>query len=182
MTERMETKNMTERMETERLILRPIQKEDTEEIYNCWMHDPDVSRYMMWTAGDMNTAREFVEFELGNIEKNDWYRWIITDKEGVIMGACLLYFDEEFDAWDISYNLGKKYWGHGYITEAMKKVIEYAFTTIKAKEIVAFHAVENPASGRVIEKLGFTYEKEIPFECNIGETKAKFYRIRNPEM
>ena len=62
---------MTERMETERLILRPIQKEDTEEIYNCWMYDPDVSRYMMWTAGDMNTAREFVEFELGNIEKND---------------------------------------------------------------------------------------------------------------
>ena len=55
---------MTERMETERLILRPIRKEDTNEIFACWMNDPEVSRYMMWTAGDLDTAREFVEFEL----------------------------------------------------------------------------------------------------------------------
>ena len=166
-------------LETERLTLRTIREEDLQEIFSCWMSDPDVSRYMMWTAGDMNVTKEFVAFELGNIEKDDWYRWIITKKDGTIIGACLLYFDEEFAAWDISYNLGKKYWGNGYITEAMKEVIRFAVETLKVREIIAFHAAENPASGRVIEKLGFQYEKEIPFECNIGNTTAKFYRLKD---
>ena len=167
----------TPQLQTERLLLRTIWEQDTDAIYSTWMNDPDVARYMMWTSGDINLAKEFTEFELGNIEKDDWYRWIITLKDGTIIGACLLYFDEEFDSWDISYNLGKKYWGQGYITEAMKEVIRFAIETLSVERIVAFHAIENPASGRVIEKLGFTYEKDIPFECNIGMTTARFYSL-----
>ena len=61
----------------------------------------------------------------------------------------------------------------------MKKVMDYAKDVLGVKECIAVHAVENPASGRVMEKLGFQYEKEVPYECNGGEiqTVGKYYRL-----
>jgi ribosomal-protein-alanine N-acetyltransferase len=54
---------------------------------------------------------------------------------------------------------------------------------LEIKECIAVHAIENPASGRVIQKLEFCYEKEIPFECNGSTitTKGKYYRYK-PEV
>lgn len=171
----------TPKLDTERLILRPIQIEDIDPIFNCWMQDEDVSRYMYWKASsDINEAQEFVYYELGNIENDRWYRWIISLKHTEeIIGTCLIYFNDEEKNWDISYNLGKKYWGKGYITEAMQRVMKYAINDLLIKECIAIHAIENPESGRVIQKLGFRYEKEVPYECNGGEikTNGKFYKL-----
>ena len=168
-------------LETERLILRPVKEDDVTAIFDCWMQDEDVSRYMCWKASsDINEAKEFVSFELGNLENDEWNRFIIDLKEsGEVIGTCLIFYNDEEDNWDISYNLGKEYWGNGYTSEAMKKVMDYAIDVLGIKECIAVHAVENPASGRVIEKLGFQYEAEVPYECNGGEiqTVGKYYRL-----
>ena len=58
--------------------------------------------------------------------------------------------------WEIGYNLGKKYWGKGYATEAMKRVIEFATKELNLSQIVGRYAKENPASGNVMAKLGLT--------------------------
>ena len=63
-----------------------------------------------------------------------------------------------FECWEIGYNLGKKYWGIGYTTEAMKKVIDL--------------------SGNVMNKLGFKREKDIPYECNNGTIKREGIQCR----
>lgn len=162
---------MTPKLETDRLILREIHSEDAEIIFDCWMQDENVSKYMWWKASsDINEAKEFVEFELGNLENDSWNRWIIILKgTKEIIGTCLIYFNEEEEHWDISYNLGKKFWGNGYATEAMRTVIKYAVEIMKIKEISTAYAVENPASGRVLRKLGFQFVKEIPYECNGGD-------------
>lgn len=162
---------MTPKLETERLILREIHSEDAEIIFDCWMQDENVSKYMWWKASsDINEAKEFVEFELGNLENDSWNRWIIILKgTKEIIGTCLIYFNEEEEHWDISYNLGKKFWGNGYATEAMRTVIKYAVEIMKIKEISTAYAAENPASGRVLRKLGFQFVKEIPYECNGGD-------------
>ena len=61
-------------IETDRLILRPICENDVEAIFLCWMQDEDVSRYMCWKASsDIEEAKEFVLFELGNIKADNWY-------------------------------------------------------------------------------------------------------------
>ena len=53
---------ITPRIETERLILREVQKRDVKDIFDCWMQDEDVSRYMWWKASnDIAEAQEFVE-------------------------------------------------------------------------------------------------------------------------
>ncbi len=162
---------MTPKLETDRLILREIRSEDTEIIFDCWMQDENVSKYMWWKASsDKKEAEEFVKFELGNLENDKWNRWMVILKSTKeIIGTCLIYFNEEENHWDISYNLGKKFWCNGYATEAMSTVMEYAVEEMKIKEICTAYAVENPASGRVLQKLGFQSVKEIPYECNGGD-------------
>lgn len=171
---------ITPKLETDRLILREIHSDDVEEIFDCWMQDEDVSRYMWWKASsNINEAKEFVEFELGNLENDNWNRWIIILKEtSEIIGTCLIYYNEEECSWDISYNLGKKFWGKGYASEAMNRVMQYAKEGLGIRECIAVHAMENPASGHIIQKLGFHYEKDVPYECNGGGivTTGKYYR------
>ncbi len=172
---------LTPKLETERLILRPIKKEDVDAIFNCWMQDEDVSRYMYWKATkDIKEVQNFVRFELSNLENNKWYRWIILMKQtDEIIGTCFIYYNDDEENWDISYNLGKKFWRKGYISEAMQRVMEYAINELTIKECIAIHAIENPESGRVIEKLGFEYEKEVPYECSGGiiKTVGKYYKL-----
>ena len=168
------------KLETDRLILREIHSDDTEAILDCWMQDENVSRYMWWKAGDdINEVKDFVQFELNNLKNDRWDRWIIDLKStNEIVGTCLLFFNEDEEHWDISYNLGKKFWGKGYVTEAMNAVMKYAVKVMKIKEICTTYAIENLASGNVLQKLGFQFIKEVPYECNGGDiiTMGRFCR------
>lgn len=160
----------TPTLETNRLKIRPFREGDTVDVFECWESDPDVARYMFWTShNDIEKTREWISFELGQIEKEDWYRFAIELKDtNTLVGTVLIYFEEEVDCWEIGYNLGKKYWGRGYTTEAMKEVIDFAKNQLHISQIVGRYAKENSASGRVMDKLGFKYEKDIPYECNNG--------------
>lgn len=83
----------TPKLETDRLILREIHSDDAEAIFSCWMQDENVSRYMWWKASnDISEAKEFVEFELENLNNDKWDRWIIILK-GIneIIGTCLIF-------------------------------------------------------------------------------------------
>lgn len=170
----------TPRLETDRLILRPFKMEDATNAFNCWESDPDVAKYMFWTShNDIAKTKEWIDFELGQIEKDDWYRFAIVQKENnVLMGTAIIYYDDEVDCWEIGYNLGKKYWNKGYVTEAMKKVIAFAQEELHISEIVGRYAKENPASGNVMRKLGFQYEKDIPYPCNDGAVMREGIQCR----
>lgn len=161
---------ITPTLQTDRLLLRSFTYSDAEDVFNCWESDPDVARYMFWTShNDIEKTKEWLTFEVGQIEKNDWYRFALVLKDtDELIGTGLIYFEEEVDSWEIGYNLGKQYWGNGYTTEAMRRIISFAKEELGITEIVGRYAKENPASGKVMEKLGFLFEKEIPYECNNG--------------
>lgn len=165
---------MTPDLATERLVLRTIRSEDVFPIFACWMRDQDVSRYMWWKASDdINETRDFVRFELENLGNDQWNRWVLVTKDRKeVIGTCLLFWNEEEGHFDISYNLGKKYWGRGYVTEAMERVMRYGAEALGMKECVTSCAQENKASARVLEKLGFQYVKDVPYECGGGEVKT----------
>lgn len=160
----------TPTLETDRLLLRPFTYEDSEDVFTCWESDPDVAKYMFWTShNDIGKTKEWISFEIGQIEEDDWYRFALVLKEtNELIGTGLIYFEEEVDSWEIGYNLGKKYWGKGYTTEAMKQIISFAQEELGITEIVGRYAKENPDSGNVMEKLGFRFEKEITYDCNNG--------------
>ena len=157
-------------METERLIMRPFKHDDAKEVFECWESDPEVAKYMFWTShNDLNKTKEWIAFELGQIDKDDWYRFALVLKDtGELIGTTLIYFEDEVNCWEIGYNLGRKYWGKGYTTEAVRKLIEFAKEELGITEIVGRYAKENPKSGKVMEKVGFKYEKDISYECNDG--------------
>lgn len=167
-------------LETERLILRPFKEDDAINVFECWESDPDVAKYMFWTShNDIEKTKEWITFELGQIEKQDWYRFAVVLKDtNELIGTALIYYEEEVECWEIGYNLGKKYWNKGYTTEAMRKVIDFASKQLKISEIVGRYAKENPASGNVMKKLGFNYEKDIPYECNNGAVKREGIQCR----
>lgn len=169
-------------LETERLILRPLNKDDVERVFNCWESDPDVAKYMFWTShNDINKTEKWVELEVSKIDSEDWYRWGFVEKEsGLLIGTGLIYLDEEYGKFEIGYNLGKEAWGKGYATEAMREVVRFAREELGLKELVGRHAKLNISSENVLKKLGFEYVRDIPYECNRGKVimEGKEYLLK----
>lgn len=167
-------------LETERLLLRPLRKEDAQDAFACWESDPDVAKYMFWCShNDIERTKEWISFEIGQIEREDWYRFAIVLKEtDELIGTCLVYYETEVSGWEIGYNLGKRYWRKGYATEAIREMLRFAGEELCLKEIIARYAKENPSSGHVLSKLGFRFEKEIPFDCNRGTVHREGIQCR----
>lgn len=83
----------------------------------------------------------------------------ITDREtGGLIGAIGLNIDAANQKAELGYWIGKKFWRAGYATEAGKAVLEYGFTRLGLNRIFARHLGRNPASGRVMQKLGMKHE------------------------
>ncbi|MDE5994700.1 MAG: GNAT family N-acetyltransferase [Oscillospiraceae bacterium] len=81
-----------------------------------------------------------------------------------VIGHLKIYPDEnrgKYLAKYISYALSADYWGKGYMTEAVKRIIGYAFEEMEIDLLTAFHYPHNTRSKRVIEKCGFKYETTI---------------------
>ncbi len=162
----------TPTLETERLILRPFCISDAQEVFDCWESDPDVAKYMFWCShDDIEKTKEWLEFEIGQIPSDTWFRWAVTEKTtGALLGTGLIYLEPEYDLFEVGYNFGKRYWGQGLATETMQAIIGFTKDVLHVKEIVGRCAKENPSSGNVMKKLGFRYCKDIPYEANEGKT------------
>lgn len=90
-------------------------------------------------------------------------------REAVVFAVCLRESDElvgamgldlapEHEKAELGYWIGVPYWGRGYATEAARAVLAYGFGTLGLERVVARHYARNPASGRVLRKLGMRKE------------------------
>ena len=75
-----------------------------------------------------------------------------------LIGMIGLVITDKHSRGELGYWIGKPYWNRGYATEAAEAVLRYGFETLQLNRICAFHFGRNPASGRVLEKVGMTYE------------------------
>jgi RimJ/RimL family protein N-acetyltransferase len=82
--------------------------------------------------------------------------FVVTLRDGGIIGACGLMAPENQNL-EIGYWLGVKHWGKGYATEAVRALIDHAFTDLDCEAVQAAARVTNPASRRVLEKCGFQW-------------------------
>jgi ribosomal-protein-alanine N-acetyltransferase len=65
--------------------------------------------------------------------------------------------------------VAKEHWNRGYCTEAARTLITYGFSSLGLNRIQAMHFPRNPASGRVMQKLGMTREGQLrQYVCNRG--------------
>lgn len=75
-----------------------------------------------------------------------------------LTGAIGLTIERDFNKAELGYWVGKPYWNQGYATEAASLIIAYGFEQLKLNRIDARHLVRNPASGRVMQKIGMIRE------------------------
>ena len=152
-------------IETERLILRPPTKLDLNDWASRIFADPDVIRYM--PKRDMKPY-ERAERAL-NVYNKLWAQtpvggWVVFSKsEEQLIGSCEIDSLDETGEFELGYAFCKVSWGKGIATEAARAVVRFGFETAKLERIMAVVVPENIASWRVLEHLGFVYEKKANF-------------------
>jgi len=78
--------------------------------------------------------------------------------EGELAGAVGLTINSAFCRAELGYWIGEPFWGLGYCTEAATRVVKHGFAELKLNRIHASHLSRNPASGRVLQKIGMSKE------------------------
>ena len=136
---------------TRRLTLRPGWAEDAPALARAIGHEAVVRNLARapwpYTLGD---AEAFLSLPRGPHEPRFQ---IVTRHDNRLVGGIALI--EENGSHELGYWLAPEAWGRGYATEAGSAVIEMARHALGLRRIAARHHVENPASGRVLRKLGF---------------------------
>ena len=149
----------TQTIETERLTLRRFVIGDAEVMYNSWANDGKVTRYMTWQPHkDVDETKGILQQWIDDYSKENTYHWGICLNDGELIGSIGMYTSDTDYSASIGYCIGQKWWSKGYVSEALKAVLDYMFTNTDIVRIGAYHAVENPASGKVMEKAGMAYE------------------------
>ena len=142
---------------TERLTLRQLRINDEQEIF-ILRSDSEINKYLdRQISNTIDDARNFINKIHENISKNASLYWAITfsDKNILVGTICLFSFSDENDSCEIGYELLTNFQGQGIMKEAVEKVIDYAFNTIKVKKIEAFFHRDNQSSINLLEKLLF---------------------------
>jgi len=153
-------------LETERLILRQWRKDDLDDFYE-YAKNPNIGPNAGWEPHkDKSISMKILD---SFIEKDEV--WAIVDKNSSkVIGSFGLHNDGKRNnckAKMIGYVLDENYWGKGLITEATKKVINYAFEELDLDLISVYHYPFNQQSKRVIEKCGFKYEGTLRLASSI---------------
>ncbi|GAA6425274.1 hypothetical protein K110096F8_00260 [Dielma fastidiosa] len=83
---------------------------------------------MFWCShNDLEKTKKWIPFEINQIPSDYWYRWaVILAENGELIGTGLIYYEEEYNLFEVSYNFNRQYWGHGYATETMKAILDFA--------------------------------------------------------
>lgn len=158
---------------TERLTLRRFTLGDAQAMFDNWASDERVTRYLTWTPHrSLEFTNQLLENWCAAYENPGTYNWVIEYKGKAIGNISVVCISDKHEYADLGYCMGFDYWNQGIMTEAAKAVINYLFDEIGVNRVGISHAVKNPASGRVAQKCGLTYEG----------TKREYYKTETGEF
>lgn len=156
---------------TERLTVRWLTAADAPALFTIFS-DPTVMRY--WSSPpltELSQAERMVRNIQEGYASGDFLQLGLERRAtpGVI-GTCTL-FALTFPSRraEIGYALGRAFWGQGYVTEALRALITYAFTTLNLNRLEADIDPRNNASARVLERLGFHSEGYLRERWIVGD-------------
>lgn len=147
-------------LETERLILRPMQISDADDMFR-YASRRDVTEFLLWSPHPTKSYTEdYLRCIRARYRIGEFYDWAVVEKDsGHMIGTCgFTRFDPPHNSAEIGYVLNPEYHGYGYATEAARRVIEYGFDELGLHRIEARFMKGNDASFHVMDKLGMTFE------------------------
>ncbi len=148
------------KLETERLLLRPFELSDAPRVRELAgdkaIADTTLNIPYPYEKG---MAEEWISTHQTKFETGKLVTFaIVLNETQELIGAIGLGINKMFKRAELGYWIGKPFWNNGYCTEAAHTVIKHGFSELGLHKIVATHLTRNPASGKVMEKLGMTKE------------------------
>ncbi|MHC4211949.1 MAG: GNAT family N-acetyltransferase [Planctomycetota bacterium] len=147
-------------IETERLILRAFNLTDAPEVQRL-AGDREIASMTLSIPHpyEDGVAEKWISTHRDLFEKGQVLNLAITRRDdGGLVGSIGITINTEHENAELGYWIGKQYWNQGYCTEAARPLLKYAFETLKLNRIEAHHFARNPASGRIMKKIGLLKE------------------------
>lgn len=148
-------------LETERLILRRMSTADAREVFDLFSDAAVTKDVGIEPFAEIRQAEQLIYFMNRLFEEKKAFRWgIIKKDDHTLIGTC------GFNGWEMSrgargeigYDLKKRYWRQGYMTEAITRVIQFGFITAGLHRIEAFTNLDAFPSIQFLQRMGFTEE------------------------
>ncbi len=167
------------RFETERLLLRPLEREDIFAVVDLWT-DPQVTSFLGGPR-DRDQVTAALEEELLVQPREPFELCSVFEKaSGDLVGHCGL-LEKEVQGrteFDLVYVFARSAWGRGYATEIGRALIRFAFEQVDLTRVVCLIEPENMASRRVAEKIGMLSHGQIK---RPGDRIVELYMLAQPE-
>ena len=158
--------------ETERCLINTLQESDFDDVKRLYSHS-DVRKYLGGVR--QGEAMTNVFYEMLHSSDDSFY-WLIREKHNnVFIGLVSLDPHHDGVDYELSYQLLPNWWGAGYATEAVQKIIHFAFTELNLPKVIAETQVANFSSCKLMEKIGMECERTI---SRFGSEQA-IYSIHN---
>ncbi|TKH05887.1 GNAT family N-acetyltransferase [Peribacillus simplex] len=165
-------------LETKRLVLRELAEGDALDLLKCFSN-PDVLRYYgQPPLTNTDQVKQIIRNFSKNFDEKRGIKWGIElkGKDGIIGTIGFQEWFHEHKRAELSYALFPNYWGNGYATEAVRKVIYYGFNELDLSRIGAIVFIENKASNKLLTNIGFKkegilrnymYQNDVSFDTNL---------------
>ncbi|WP_276624407.1 GNAT family N-acetyltransferase [Syntrophomonas wolfei] len=145
--------------ETARLILRPWQESDAEDLYR-YASDPQIGPIAGWPVH--TSIENSLEIIKGVLSKPETYAVVLKSAGHAVGSIGLMIGDASNiglpnDEGEIGYWIGVPFWGQGLVPEAVNEIIRYGFEDLNLKQLWCGYFEGNTKSKRVQEKCGFKY-------------------------
>jgi RimJ/RimL family protein N-acetyltransferase len=172
-------------IDTERLHLRPLSMSDADDLL-ALQQDPEMMRYF----DDGHTYRPD--------ESRTWLEWNVEmwNLEGYGFWAVELSSEDRFIGWtgvskvwtppdlmpssEVGWFIERRLWGRGFATEGARRALEFAFGPLGLPRVIARYRSDNPASGRVMSKIGMHLWREDPCPHAPEATIRIFEKLPDP--
>lgn len=157
---------------TERLVLRPIVREDLDAFAEMFA-DPEVVRFI--GDGSVATREESAEWIELSIERNEVEGWemrsVLRANDDLVIGRCGIAVRAIGDTTEreVAYLFAREHWGRGYATEAATAMRDRALGDLGLSRLIALIDQGNVASKAVARKLGMAYERDVEFNGRMVE-------------
>lgn len=173
---------MSDEIRTERLRLRRLEMGDAASITEA-VNDPRIyekvariapGQSVEVTTGWINAVRSG--------EARDTDHVFLIEEEGAMAGVVGAHRKTDAEPFEIGYWLVPAAWGRGIATEGARALVDWLDETGRSGRLVSGHFKDNPASGRVLKKLGFKPDHEAPVFClGRGCDIDHVFMVREPE-
>lgn len=148
-------------LNTNRLVLRPLTFEDAPFIQTFAsvreLADAMISIPHPYPNGE---AQRYISKQLAEFEAGHSVTFAIERKSESVFSGIIEVRDieREHSQAELSFWLAVEAWGQGYMSEALKPVLCFAFEDLSLNRLYGYHMVRNPVSGKVFQKNGFVQE------------------------